>query len=244
MERASPDKQRLLLSSRNVTPAWLRVGLLLFGLILAAQAIWIISAEYYHSRRLGLSVGEWAALTTGLDRENTNRAASLAVVRGDLWAESAFTYSDLLWKEPAPGLGREVDDSSGSDARMRLERALVYSPYRGDVWLMFAAMAARYNWPNYQPSSLLKMSYYTAPNELSLFPLRFRVLLRPDGLQDLEIQDMIRRDIHMVITKTPALRPAFASIYGAAPTQSKAFADRIVSEIDPAYLAAIRGELR
>lgn len=226
------------MSLHNTAPTWLRAGLMVLGLVLAVQAIWIILPEYYHPRRIQLPVDQQSSFIARFEQENAKRAARLAVIRGDLWAESAFTYSGLLWTEPE--VGQDASDEKKNEARMNLERALQYSPHRGDVWLMLAAMADRYDRLGYQPSSLLKMSYYTAPNELSLFPLRFRVSLRPNGLQDLEIQDMIRRDIRMVIIKAPALKPALVTAYGAASSQSKAFIDRVVSEIDPAYLAAMR----
>lgn len=221
---------------------WLRVGLLTFAPLLAMQAIWIILAEYYHQHRIHLPVDPQASSIASQEQENATRAASLAVIRGDLWAESAFTYSALLWREPAPAPG--AHDNASKESQMNIERALRYSPHRGDVWLMFAAMADRYSWPNYQPSSLLKMSYFTAPNELSLFPLRLRASLRPNALQDPEIQDMIRRDLRVVITKVPALKPALVTAYRASSAEGKAFLDRTVLEIDPVYLTVMRAGLR
>jgi hypothetical protein len=223
---------------------WFRTGLLVFGAVLAFLAVWIIIAEYYRPRRIQLPIDQQAGLLRGErdDRQNAKRAASLGLVRGDLWAESAFTYSDLLWGEPTRAQDPHGKDSN--EARLDLENAVRYSPHRGDVWLMLAAMADRYNWQGYQPNALLKMSYYTAPNELSLFPLRFQVSLRPNNLQDLEIQDLIRRDIRMVVTKAPLLKPALIAAYRAAPSASRAMVERLISEIDPTYLAAMRAGLQ
>ncbi len=225
-------------------PIRFRAGLLVFSAVLAALSAWIIVAEYYRPRRIYLPVDQLADLLRGErdDQQNAKRAASLALVRGDLWAESAFTYSDLLWREPTTV--QDSNDRISSEARLDLEKAVRYSPHRGDVWLMFAAMADRYNWQGYQPSALLKMSYYTAPNELSLFPLRFQISLRPNSLQDSEIQDMIRRDIRMVVTKAPSLKPALIAAYKSAPSSSKAMVERVISEIDPTYLSAMRAGLQ
>ena len=55
---------------------------------------------------------------------------------------------------------------------------------------------------------------------------------------------MIKRDIRVVITKAPALKPALAAAYRAAPAEGKAFLDRVVSEVDPLYLAVMRAGLR
>lgn len=219
-----------------------RAGLLIFSAVLASLSVWVIAAEYYRPRRIYLPVDQQAGLLRADrdDRQNAKRAASLGLVRGDLWAESAFTYSDLLWNEPTTA----QDPNGSNEARLNLENAVRYSPHRGDVWLMLAALADRYNWQGYQPNALLKMSYYTAPNEFSLFPLRFQVSLRPNNLQDLEIQDLIRRDIRVVVTKAPLLKPALIAAYKAAPSASKAMVERLISEIDPTYLAAMRAGLQ
>ena len=160
------------------------------------------------------------------------------MVRGDLWAESAFTHSNLLWTQQttAPDAG----SATVEEARVQLERAARYSPHRGDVWLLFAAMADRYNWQGYKPSALLRMSYYTAPNEQALFLLRIKVALQADGPADPDLADMIRRDIRLLITKNPALKPALLAVYKAASSPNKQFVERVVAEVDPAYLANMR----
>lgn len=220
----------------------LRIGLLAFASLLAVQAIWVILAEYYHPHRIHLPVDPQASRIASHEHENARRSATLAMFRGDLWAESAFTHSDLLWKEPATAF--DANEIASKESQMDIENALRYSPHRGDVWLMLAAMADRYNWLEYQPSSLLKMSYFTAPSELSLFPLRIKASLRPNAIQDPEIQDMIRRDIRVIVAKSPALKPALATAYKASSAEGKAFLDRAISEVDPVYLAAIRAGLQ
>jgi hypothetical protein len=108
---------------------------------------------------------------------------------------------------------------------------------------MLAAMADRYHWRGLQPIALLKMSYYTAPNELALFPLRLQVSLQPNNLKDPDIQDLTKRDIRLVVTKLPSLKPALVAAYRAAPPTSKAMVERVISEIDPTYLAAMRASV-
>ena len=92
---------------------------------------------------------------------------------------------------------------------------------------MFAALAHRYKWTNYQVSALLKMSYYTAPNELALFPLRMNLSLNVEGvLDEAELAEMARRDISVVLTRAPALRSALVAAFRSASPQSKLFAER------------------
>jgi len=227
------------MNPNNSTKPWLRVALALFGVLLSTQAAWILLAERYRLNHIRLPVDGKTAAIAFAERDKIKHAASLAVVRGDLWAESAFAYVGQLWIDRAIEL-----DASGQlsmEALKTLTRALRYSPHRGDVWLMFAALADQYKWSGYQPSLLLKMSYYTAPNELTLFPLRLNVSLHAKGvIDDAELQDMVRRDISVILTRAPALKPALVAAYRSALPQGKVFAERVISEIDPGYLGVVR----
>jgi hypothetical protein len=218
---------------------WLRVALVLFGIFLSAQAVWILVAERYPSSHIGLPADAKAAALAAAARERIKQAASLAVVRGDLWAESAFTYAGRLWTDQA--MDPNAGNTSNTAVLNALTQALRYAPHRGDVWLMFAALADQYKWTGLQPGALLKMSYYTAPNELALFPLRLSVSLRAkSAIDDTELQDMVRRDIGVVLTRVPALKPALVAAYRSASPPGKAFTERVISEIDPGYLSVAR----
>ncbi len=195
-------------------------------------------AERYQLNHIRLPVDQKAATIARIEQDKVKQAAFLAGVRGDLWAESAFTYAGQLWIDQAMEL--DADDRGNGDVLNNLVRTVRYSPHRGDIWLMFAAMADRYKWPGYQPISLLKMSYYTAPNEIGLFPLRLNVSLRAKGvIDDPEIQDMVRRDITVILTSATALKPTLVAAYRSASPQGKAFADRVITEIDPSYLVVV-----
>jgi hypothetical protein len=217
----------------------LRVALALFGVFLAAQAAWILLPERHRLNYVRLPFDGKTATIAFAEQDKIRHAASLAIVRGDLWAESAFTYGRQLWIDRTMEL--DAGDQLNTKAPETLTRALRYSPHRGDVWLMFAALADKYKWSGYQPSLLLKMSYYTAPNELALFPPRLNVSLHAKGvIDDAELQDMVRRDINVILTRAPALKPALVAAYRSALPQGKVFAERAISEIDPGYLGVVR----
>ena len=221
------------------TKTWLRVALTLFAVFLSAQAAWILLAERHRLNHIRLPVDGKTATLALAEQDKIKQAASLAVVRGDLWAESAFTYGSQLWTDQAIWL--DAGEPLNTEALRTLTRALRYSPHRGDVWLMFAALANKYKWSGYQPSLLLKMSYYTAPNELALLPLRLNVSLHAKGvIDDAELKDMVRRDISVILTRAPALKPALVAAYRSALPQGKVFAERVISEIDPGYLGVVR----
>jgi hypothetical protein len=146
-----------------------------------------------------------------------------------------------LWIDRTTEL--DAGDQLNTEALKTLTRALRYSPHRGDVWLMFAALADKYKWSGYPPSLLLKMSYCTAANELALFPLRLNVALHAKGvIDDAELQDMVRRDISVILARAPALKPALGAAYRSALPQGKVFAERVISEINPGHLGVVRAQ--
>jgi hypothetical protein len=219
------------------TKTWVRVMLLLLGVTLCVQAVWILIPEGYRQTRIRLSLDPKANAMAFAEQNRVKQIASFAVVRGDLWAESALTYQI--------GIDQAIKSSTASrdnlEALKTLNQTLRYSPHRGDVWLLFAALADRYNWPGYRPNMLLKMSYYTAPNETALLPLRLRVSLHAKGvIDDAELKDMIRRDIDYILTHEPNLRPALVAAYRLASPQGRAFAERLISEIDSGFLDVVR----
>jgi hypothetical protein len=221
------------------TKTWLRLALAFFGVFLSVQAAWILLAERYRLNHIRLPVDGKTATIAFAERDKIKHAAFLAVVRGDLGAKNAFTPSSGLWIDRSMEL--DAGDQLNTEVLTTLTSALRYSPHRGDVWLVFAALADQYKWPGYQPSLLLKMSYYTAPNEVALFPLRLNVSLHAQGvIDDVELQDMVRRDISIILTQAPALKPALVAAYRSALPQGKVFAERAISEIDPSYLGVVR----
>ena len=108
---------------------------------------------------------------------------------------------------------------------------------------MFAGMAARYKWKDYKPSSLLKMSYYTAPKEVGLIPPRLMISLR-EWTDDPELQELIRSEIRLVLTRLPNLRPSLTTAYKAASAEGKVAVEQVVSEIDASQLTSITGKPR
>jgi hypothetical protein len=214
---------------------WPRIALAIFGLLLTVQASWILLTETDSPDGIGSSM-EQNAIASGVRRKEIWNAASIAVVRGDLWAESGFASVAQPWTDPGAAL--DPDDFPGP-ALNAFTRALHYSPHRGDVWLMLAALASRYKPGGYDTAALLKMSYYTAPNEWHLLPLRLHVALGVD-MSEPELREMVKRDISIVLSRLPALKPALVAAYRSASPSGKIIAESLISELDPGYLRTIR----
>jgi len=225
---------------RSLFPAhvWPRIALAIFSVVCAVQAAWIVAPEFQRPRTIRIPLDAQAASRARPEQDRAERAASLAIVRGDLWAESGFTYADLLWSDAAQG--GVVNDTARAD----LERALKYSPHRGDVWLMLAALVDRYKSPTPLPSALLKMSFYTAPNELILLPQRLMLSFRVQGIEDPDTQDMIKRDLRKLLSRTPDSKSVLVAAYKKALPGNRPFIERIVSEVDPLLAKTMHSESR
>jgi hypothetical protein len=218
-----------------------RAAVAFFAIVLAVQAAWLLPPELTRPNDITFPHDQRSSTLARIEQEKINRAASLATTRGDLWAQSAFTYAGQIWADQAMDLS--TGDRPNTEVMKSLTQALRYAPHRGEVWLMFAAMADRYRWQNYQPRELLKMSYYTAPNDIKILPLRLNVSLHAAGvIEDDELRDMIRRDVSFILTRAPSLKPNLTSAYRSASQQGKALVEQLIAQIDPGYLGLVRAK--
>jgi hypothetical protein len=123
-----------------------------------------------------------------------------------------------------------------------LTRALRFSPYQGHAWLTLALLADQFERSRYDLTALLKMVYYTAANDINLVPARTKLALRLNAAAlDVELQDMIRRDLTLILRQLPNLRPALLDAYRAAPPAGRALAERMIAGIDPGFLKTAQG---
>jgi len=204
-----------------------RVALTVIGLLLAAQAAWMVSQSWPFGDRLAV---------TAVAGSNEAWASALQSTRENAAAISGFTAAMRIKSDKSTdpqNTGRSADLNA-------FPAVLEYSPLRGDVWLMLAALSKQHA-AAYDTASLLKMSYYTAPNALDLIPLRLSVALGTDAaIKEPELRDLIRRDLKVAMTGRAALRPAIATAYQSASADGRAFAESSISELDPGYVQKLR----
>jgi hypothetical protein len=212
----------------------IRVACALFGLVLMAQACWILIPVFY---TVGLRAeGTGLANSSLVESEDLNRAASLALVRGDLWAKSALASAAVAESNPAAA---PVDDR----VRQRLVNALLYAPYQAKIWLRLAELADKFKWTGYDIRALLKMVYFTGPNDISLVPGRTRLALHLNGTAvDLDLRDLVERDLELILRRRPELRPALVTAYQSANPQGRALADGVIARTDPPFLRMVEGQ--
>jgi hypothetical protein len=188
-----------------------RLSTLLFAVVLGFQSAWLLLAEF--------------------SRVEPKWAAEIGAIRGDLWAESAFTYAQLM------------KDNAGGDVKLAralssLDWALAYAPLQSSAWLMLAELALRYQLLGVDSKEALKMSYYTGPSELELMPLRLSVAAHSDPFSDLELRDSISREVRLLFTHRQNY--AIVAAYNAAEPAGKQFIEQTIREIDPSAVESLR----
>src|SRR5689334_7015264 len=106
---------------------------------------------------------------------------------------------------------------------------------------MLAALASRYRPSGYDAAALLKMSYYTRPNQLDQLHMWLTVALGL-GSNDPELSELIKRDISIVLSRLPALKPALVAAYRSASPCGKVIVENMITQLDPGYLKTIRAQ--
>jgi hypothetical protein len=214
--------------------AFRRVTLAFAGL-LGVLSVWLLLAELTRPAIHGLPATTDSVAAAAKQRWQAALAASFGVVRGDLWADSAFTHADLLWNdnESSSGLTQALDR-----ARTSLERALDDSPHQAGAWLMLAGLGSRYASLNLNATQALKMSYYTGPSEEDLMLPRLRVAAQSDFLNDVEIREFVTRDVRLLLARRQ--KSAIDEAYNGGSATGKAFIKQVVSQMTPSAPAAPR----
>ena len=188
-----------------------RFSTLLFAVVLGFQSAWLLLAEF--------------------SRVDAKWAAEIGAIRGDLWAESAFTYRDLMWGDAEGGVKLAQAHSS-------LDHALSDSPHQSNAWLMLAVLASRYQSLGVDPKEALKMAYYTGPSDLELMPLRLWIAAHLDAFSDIELRDFINREVRLLITHNE--KSAIIAAYNAAQSAGRRLIEQTVREIDPVAVESLR----
>ena len=209
----------------------------LFAIVLGVLSIWLLLSELSRPGIERLPTDQASAAMAAKSRSAAAFAASIGIIRGDLWAESAFTYGDLLWGDAGPSADLA---QALQPAQISAENALKLAPHQSAVWLFLAALMSHHPSQGFNPTETLKMSYYTGPSELSLMPLRLRLMARLDAFGDSELQQFASWDLRSLIARKQT--PAIAEAYGEASSAGKRFIEQTVADIDPSAVELLRSK--
>ena len=126
-------------------------------------------------------------------------------------------------------------------ARLRIRRALSAAPYDADLWLALALLESQHDPSSPAMLEALKMTYFTAPNDARLMPVRLDTATLFDALVDPDLAELARGDVRLMLTRQADLKTAVVQAYRRASKQGKGFLDQAVKAIDPSFIAALRG---
>ena len=219
-----------------------RVTAFAFACLLGGLATWILLPELLRPVAIEFPTDAQSAASIYAHRDDATRAARIGLVRGDLWAQAAFSYGDLLWNHD-----KKLSDTDAvpyERARELTERAITYAPHDSRLWLLLAAIDLRLDWLNGGASAALKMSYYTGSNAVRLVPPRLLLSLQSRALQDNDFQELVRHDIRISAIRKSELMPAIIAAYNSAPIFGQQFMDKTLAEFDPSILASIHSGAR
>jgi len=219
----------------GVPHIFFRFATQLFALLLGVLFIWLLLPEMSRPGIERLPTDRVSAAAAEKRRSAAAFAASIGVIRGDLWAESAFTYSDLLLGDAAPG---PTLTQALQQAHVSIENALKLAPHQSGTWLFLAALTSRYPSQGFNATEALKMSYYTGPSERDFMPLRLRLMAHLDAFGDVELQQFASRDLRSLIARKQT--HAIAEAYTVASPAGKRFMEQTVADIDPSVVKLLR----
>jgi hypothetical protein len=222
-------------------PARLRMGLLGLGVVLALGGTWVLLGALLAPETVALPLDRDAAAAAPAHRGRAIAAARLGVIRGDLYAQAAYSDAGLLWLDPAHGL----DAASAAEvqaARSNAETALALAPVNGSAWLFLAALPPASAKPAGANGLIaLQMSYLTAPDDAALARPRIERALASGVPIDRDLQEFMKGDLREILARQPLQKPAILAAYKAASPQNQAIFEALAAEMDPDFAQSVRG---
>ena len=224
---------RILLT---LTEAQFRKIIMVFAVTLAIAGAWTLISELARAPRVGFPIDQNYQAAAD-QRRKAALAARVGMVRGDLWAELFFSFANSILIRGGPDFGAI---ETLNEAWPAAHRTLVYAPFRSDVWLLLAEMAKDYELQTPNAATALTMSYYTAPYNQALTPLRLAVATRGNAVRDAELRQLVEQDLQTILARKPNLRPAIVAAYATACAEGKHLIESVVQETDPSFLMQLQ----
>ena len=84
------------------------------------------------------------------------------------------------------------------------------------------------------------MSYFTAPNDAKLMPLRLYTTAKLDALADADLKELARGDVRLMLIRQSNLKASVLSAYRAGSSLGRAFLEDAVQSIDPEFVSVLQ----
>ena len=168
-------------------------------------------------------------------------AAAISPFGGTIEASRAMMLALQALKsdnEKTPAEQKAINERAQIAVRVALSQA----PCDSQIWLALAMLQSRIDQRDPKIIESLKMSYFTAPNDVSLMPVRLVTATLVGATADADFTQVVRGDIRLILTRRPDLRIALSTAYRRGSAKGKALLEEAVSSIDPQFVPALRDE--
>lgn len=165
-------------------------------------------------------------------------AALISPLRGPVEANYA-----MLRGLQALGSGKTPAEQAvlNSGAQGAAREALVLSPSDAQIWLVLAMLQSRVDPRSPKVVDELMMSYFTAPNDAALMPVRLDTATQFGAVANPDLAELARGDVRLILTRRPDLRVAISNAYRRASAEGKTFLEKAIGALDPQFLAMLQG---
>lgn len=216
-------------------PTSFRIYTTIFALILGVSAAWLLAAEFLRASVPFFPTGQIEIQYASAQRDKAAVAARVGWIRGDLWTDYALSADSRQ-------LSDNATSTTNEDAERVSERALTHAPYEARLWLMLSAINAKSGWKERKTLSQLKMSYYTAPNDTRLMPLRIATAMQSQAIGDEELQGLVEHELRTIVARRPELKPVLAKVYIGASSAGRHFMEEKLALLDPKFLIELQSK--
>jgi hypothetical protein len=220
-------------------PIRLRSALLVFGIGLGLSGVWMLLPELLRPKPIGLAFDRNGTEAASARRTRAILAAEIGAIRGDLWADAAFTGARFMGTDRSTSLDL-TNSGRLARARANAETAVALAPVNGAAWLFLARLPARSQDGENRDGTLLEMSYFTAPSALDLAPWRLERAATSSALADKDLQAFIKSDIRGILDRGPEFQQTIVAAYRNAWPQNQPIFESLVAEVDPAMARLLR----
>jgi hypothetical protein len=209
----------------------IRRGLVALASLVGAFNIWLLTAELFRAHIPAPVTEITEAADAALQRESAVWSARVGFIRGELWADAARTFSEELWQPHS--------EMAGTRRRDFAQRSVYYAPHFSEAWVLSVPTDAQGGELCEKAIAAIRMSYFTAFSHLDLAPLRLIAALRSGAFEDPELQEMVKREARLMITRRPDFRSALTTAYAYAPPAGRTFLEAIIREVEPGLLPTV-----
>jgi hypothetical protein len=207
-----------------------RLGMMALAAVLGLAATCDIAVDFIRPNRPEFPTSGSIANAAAARRTAAEWAASISLMRGDLWADYAVT----LAADPISMGGGFTGDRTREAATWAVRLA----PHEARAWLLISAFNSSHQ--RADVGGPLKMAYYTGPNDRSLMPLRIKVALETGAIEQPELQVLAEAELRAIAKREKDPAQVLMEAYRNASPEGRRFIKSRANEFDPTLSPSLR----